>query len=104
MKPSLAFVGAGKMVTAIVRGLLSKNIFSPEEMTCVSAPDGTSEKLAADTGICRAETLEELLATRPDRILLGCKPINSTVWTQPPSPIPKAPSSSPLWPAKPSPV
>lgn len=74
MKPSLAFVGAGKMVTAIVHGLLSKNIFSPEEMTCVSAPDGTSEKLAADTGICRAETLEELLAARPDRILLGCKP------------------------------
>ncbi len=74
MKLALAFVGAGKMVTAIVEGLLAKDIFKPEEMACVSAPDGTSEKLATATGINRTETLAALLAERPDRLLLGCKP------------------------------
>lgn len=74
MKIALAFVGAGKMVTAIVEGLLAKDIFKSEEMICVSAPDGTSEKLAAATGINRAASLEELLETRPARLLLGCKP------------------------------
>ena len=74
MKLALAFVGAGKMVTAIVEGLLAKDIFKPEEMACVSAPDGTSEKLAAATGISWAKNLESLLSDQPDRLLLGCKP------------------------------
>ena len=74
MKLEIAFVGAGKMVSAIVNGLLTKNIFQPKEMACVSAPDGTSEKLAEATGIGSAETLEDLLSEGSKRLLLGCKP------------------------------
>ena len=75
MKPKLAFVGAGKMVTAMVEGLLRNEIFSPDQMVCTSAPDGTSEKLSESTGIGRSRnTLEELLALAPERVLLGCKP------------------------------
>jgi pyrroline-5-carboxylate reductase len=74
MKPKLAFVGAGKMVTAMVEGLLRNEIFSPEQMVCTSAPDGTAEKLSASTGIGVAESLESLLASGPERVLLGCKP------------------------------
>jgi pyrroline-5-carboxylate reductase len=74
MKLEIAFAGAGKMVTAIVNGLLTENIFRPEQMACVSAPDGTSEKLAEATGIGRADTLEELLSHGSHRLLLGCKP------------------------------
>jgi pyrroline-5-carboxylate reductase len=74
MKLEIAFVGAGRMVSAIVNGLLTENIFRPEEMGCVSAPDGTSEKLSEATGIGRADTLEELLASGSKRLLLGCKP------------------------------
>ena len=74
MKPKLAFVGAGKMVTAIVEGLLRNEIFSPEQMVCTSAPDGTAEKLSEATGIGVAESLESLLASGPERVLLGCKP------------------------------
>ena len=74
MKPKLAFVGAGKMVTAMVEGLLRNEIFSPDQMVCTSAPDGTSEKLSESTGIGRVNTLEELLALAPERVLLGCKP------------------------------
>ena len=62
------------MVTAIVKGLLAKNIFEADEMTCVSAPDGTSEKLSQETGIHRVDNLQELLALQPNRLLLGCKP------------------------------
>jgi len=74
MKLEIAFAGAGKMVTAIVNGLLTEAIFKPEQMACVSAPDGTAEKLAEATGIGRADTLEELLAGGTRRLLLGCKP------------------------------
>jgi len=74
MKPEIAFVGAGKMVTAIVEGLLRNKIFEPVQMACVSAPDGTSEKLSATTGIRRAASIEELLADGAGRVLLGCKP------------------------------
>ena len=74
MKFEIAFVGAGRMVSAIVNGLLTENIFQAGEMACVSAPDGTSEKLSEATGIGRADTLEELLAGGSKRLLLGCKP------------------------------
>ena len=74
MKFEIAFVGAGKMVSAIVNGILTENVFRPEQMACVSAPDGTSEKLADATGIGRVDTLEELTAGGVQRLLLGCKP------------------------------
>ena len=74
MKLEIAFLGAGKMVSAIVNGLINEKIFHPHEMACVSAPDGTSERLSNATGIGRFETLKELLAGGSKRLLLGCKP------------------------------
>ena len=74
MKLELAFVGAGKMVSAIVNGLINQKIFRPDELACVSAPDGTSEKLAEASGIGQADSLEELLSGESKRLLLGCKP------------------------------
>ena len=74
MKLEIAFVGAGKMVSAIVNGLIRENIFRPEQMACVSAPDGTAEKLAEASGIGQADSLDELLANDSNRLLLGCKP------------------------------
>ncbi len=74
MKFEIAFVGAGKMVTAVVNGLLNESIFKPEQMACVSAPDGTSEKLSDATGIGRASSIEELMGPGCRRLLLGCKP------------------------------
>jgi len=74
MNLEIAFVGAGKMVSAIVNGLLHENVFGPEQMACVSAPDGTAEKLAETSGIGQADSLEELLADGSSRLLLGCKP------------------------------
>ena len=70
----LAFVGAGKMVSAIVRSLLSSDFYIAQNLICCSANDGTSEKLSQQTGIRRAESIEKLLSFEADILILGCKP------------------------------
>ena len=73
----LAFVGAGKMVSAIVRSLLSSDFYIAQNLICCSANDGTSEKLSQQTGIRRAESIDELLSFEADILILGCKNRNS---------------------------
>ena len=70
----LAFIGAGKMVSAMVSSLLRSGSFKPEDLICCSANDGTSERLSKATGILRANSIPELLAFEPDVLTLGCKP------------------------------
>ena len=70
----LAFIGAGKMVSAMVSSLLRSGSFKPEGLICCSANDGTSERLSNETGILRAHSIPELLAFEPDVLILGCKP------------------------------
>ena len=70
----LAFVGAGKMVSAIVHSLIRSKSFIPEEIACCSAADGTSDKLAKQTGVLRFDSIEEMLAASPSVLILGCKP------------------------------
>ncbi|MEK9783740.1 MAG: NAD(P)-binding domain-containing protein, partial [Opitutales bacterium] len=72
MNPSIAFVGAGKMVSAIVKSLLRANSFSPEQISCCSAKDGTSEKLSEETGILRFDSVESMVAQSPSVLVLGC--------------------------------
>lgn len=74
MNPSIAFIGAGKMVSAIVHSLLRKNSFSPDQISCCSANDGTSQKLADATGIARFDCVDDVLASSPAVLVLGCKP------------------------------
>ena len=74
MNLRIAFVGAGKMVSAIVKSLLRSEIFDPSEIACCSAQDGTSEKLSEETGILRFDKIEGMLESKPDVLVLGCKP------------------------------
>jgi len=74
MSIRVAFVGAGKMVSAIVKSLLRSEIFDPKEIACCSAQDGTSEKLSEETGILRFDTIDEMLDSGTDLLVLGCKP------------------------------
>ena len=74
MKIKVAFVGAGKMVSAIVKSLLRSQTFDAVEIACCSANDGTSEKLSEETGIVRFDSIEAMLETKPDILALGCKP------------------------------
>lgn len=74
MNLEVAFIGAGKMVSAIVKSLLRARIFEPEQIACCSANDGTSEKLSSDTGIVRFENIDQMLEKNPRTLVLGCKP------------------------------
>ena len=74
MTIKVAFVGAGKMVSAIVKSLLRAQTFDAVEIACCSANDGTSEKLSEETGIVRFDSIEGMLESNPDLLALGCKP------------------------------
>jgi pyrroline-5-carboxylate reductase len=71
---TVGFIGAGKMVSAIVQSLLRLDSFSANEISCCSANDGTSEKLASTTGISRFDSVESMLSPSPSVLVLGCKP------------------------------
>ena len=51
MNNKIAFIGAGKMVSAIVKSLISSGTFVADEISCCSANDGTSKALSEETGI-----------------------------------------------------
>ena len=74
MNLEIAFIGAGKMVSAIVHSLLRGGTLKPEQIACCSANDGTSEKLSMDTGIARLEGVDQMLEKSPRTLVLGCKP------------------------------
>src|SRR5258707_406985 len=47
--PKLAFLGAGKMASAIVDGILAKKAFAPADLACTDGGDGTAAGLDRDT-------------------------------------------------------
>ncbi len=71
--PNIAFLGAGRMASAIVDGLLAQKICAPGELACSDGGDGTAAALAARTGITAAADPAALLATA-DTLVLACKP------------------------------
>jgi pyrroline-5-carboxylate reductase len=73
MSKRIAFIGAGRMAGAMVRGILKSGGASPEDIICTSAPDGTAEALAEETGIGFTYDWPELLKD-VDWVVLACKP------------------------------
>jgi len=71
--PNIAFLGAGRMASAIVDGLLAKKICGPAELACLGGGRSTAAALAARTGITMAADLAALLASA-DTLVLACKP------------------------------
>lgn len=70
---TFAFLGAGRMASAIVDGLLARKTCPAAEMACIDGGDGTAQQLAARSGIKVAAQLTDLLAGA--RVLvLACKP------------------------------
>lgn len=70
---SFAFIGAGRMASAMVGGLLSKGGATPREIACIGGEDDTAAILARRTGITAHRELADLLATA-DTVVLACKP------------------------------
>lgn len=73
MRERLAFIGAGRMATAMVKGILQKGICDAHRITCTSAADGTAEALAARTGIHCTYDWNTLLKNAT-WVILACKP------------------------------
>jgi pyrroline-5-carboxylate reductase len=69
----IAFLGAGRMASAIVDGLLARQVCQPADLACTDGGDDTARTLASRTGIRAATTLEDLVAGA-DAIVLACKP------------------------------
>lgn len=69
----VAFIGAGRMAAAMIKGLLAKQYFSPKEIACTCGNDSTGPQLAKATGIQYQSDCNRLLATA-DTVVLACKP------------------------------
>jgi len=73
MAHKIAFVGAGRLASAIVRGLLAQKVFSAGEIACTSKSGDSARKLAAETGIAHLPDLRELLGSA-DIVVVAFKP------------------------------
>ncbi len=71
MKP-IAFVGAGRMASAMVEGLLRAQEIAPDRITVCGGPDPTARELSERTGVSVAEPAT--VAEGADFVILACKP------------------------------
>jgi len=69
---TIAFIGAGRMASAMVGGLLSTGL-KPSDIACIGGNDDTATVLSKATGIRAAASLAELLS-QADTVVLACKP------------------------------
>ena len=69
----IAFLGAGRMASAMVGGLLTKAAATPADLACTSGPDDTAQQLSARTGIALHTDLAPLLADA-NTVVVACKP------------------------------
>jgi pyrroline-5-carboxylate reductase len=71
--PKIAFLGAGRMASAMVDGLLARGVAAPADLACLGGQGGTAAALAARTGVRLARSPEELLADA-DTLVVAFKP------------------------------
>ncbi|MGJ8652276.1 MAG: pyrroline-5-carboxylate reductase [Opitutaceae bacterium] len=73
MSVRIVFIGAGRMASAIVRGLLEKEHYAPEEIACTCGDDPTGPALAEQTGILYFPDITQALY-EAEAVVLACKP------------------------------
>jgi len=71
--PGTAFIGSGRMATAMVTGLLNRKVATPGDIACIGGDDDTAAVLARGTGITAAPDFASLLSGA-DTVVLACKP------------------------------
>ncbi|MEO0510620.1 MAG: pyrroline-5-carboxylate reductase [Verrucomicrobiota bacterium] len=73
MPVKIVFIGAGRMASAIVHGLLEKEHYAPEEIACTCGEDPTGPALAEATGILYFVDITNALY-ETEAVVLACKP------------------------------
>lgn len=71
--PKIAFLGAGRMASAIVVGLLGQKVCAASDLICSDGGDDTARQLGLRTGVGVAADLDDLLKAA-DVLVLACKP------------------------------
>jgi pyrroline-5-carboxylate reductase len=71
--PNIAFLGAGNLASAIVRGLLAHRACTPADIACTSKTGETARRLAQETGITFEPDLPKLLGVA-DTVIVAFKP------------------------------
>jgi pyrroline-5-carboxylate reductase len=73
MSIRIVFIGAGRMASAIIRGLLEEEHYLPEEIVCTCGDDNSGPELAEKTGIQFAKDINKVIR-KTETIVLACKP------------------------------
>lgn len=73
MSIKIVFIGAGRMASAIVHGLLEKEHYAPEEIACSCGDDPTGPTLAETTGIQYLPDITKAVY-ETEALVLACKP------------------------------
>jgi len=69
----LAFIGAGRMAGAMVRGLLRSGACAPADIAVIGGVGASAQKLAAETGVRLAASADDLMRGA-DAVVVACKP------------------------------
>lgn len=73
MSTRIVFIGAGRMATAIVQGLLNNKYYLPEEIACTGGNDSSGPRLAEKTGIQYNRNIVSSVR-EATTVVLACKP------------------------------
>lgn len=73
MREKIAFIGAGKMASAIVRGLIKNKVYMPDQIFCTCGDDSSGKLLASETGISLVDSFTSHL-NEIEFLVLACKP------------------------------
>ena len=71
---SLAFIGAGRMATAIAAGLVQKNVFAPSSLIAFDPVKEAGENFKATSCVDCVSSLEELSFKDIEAVLIAVKP------------------------------
>ena len=73
MSIRIVFIGAGRMASAIVNGLLTNKHYLPEEIACSCGNDSSGAQLAEKTGIQYHQAIAPAVR-ESETVVLACKP------------------------------